>query len=51
MFDRSAGAVGWDSSLPAGANVVGGALAPGKFYVATADGVLYALGEMQETAQ
>lgn len=51
MFDRSAGAVGWDSSLPAGANIVGGALAAGKLYVATADGVLYALGGMQESAQ
>jgi hypothetical protein len=51
MFDRNTGAVGWDLSMPAGANVVGGALASDRLYVTTADGMLYALGEMQAIGQ
>lgn len=45
QFDRSAGTVGWDATLPAGLGVAGGALAPGRLYVSTADGFLYALGD------
>ena len=44
MFDRSTGAVGWDLTLPAGTNVLGGALAAGRLYITTMDGWLYAVG-------
>lgn len=45
QFDRSAGTVGWDATLPVGLGVAGGALAPGRLYVSTADGFLVALGD------
>jgi len=45
QFDRSAGTVGWDVTMPTGLGVVGSALAPGRLYVTTADGFLYALGD------
>jgi outer membrane protein assembly factor BamB len=50
MFDRSAGAIVWDMTLPTGVNVVGGALDAGRLYVTTADGMLYALGASTNAA-
>jgi peptide/nickel transport system permease protein len=34
----------WELTAPAGANVTGGALAPGRLYVTTADGWVHAIG-------
>ncbi|MCB0136752.1 MAG: hypothetical protein KDD75_16730, partial [Caldilineaceae bacterium] len=45
QFDRSSGAIGWDMTMPDGLGVAGGALAPGRLYVSTGDGFLYALGD------
>ncbi|MCO5214299.1 MAG: PQQ-binding-like beta-propeller repeat protein [Caldilinea sp.] len=45
QFDRSTGAIGWDMTMPDGLGVAGGALAPGRLYVSTGDGFLYALGD------
>ena len=37
----------WTLTAPEGANVTGGALAPGRLYITTADGWLHALGSAE----
>jgi outer membrane protein assembly factor BamB len=45
ILDKSTGGATWEMTLPEGRNVVGGAIAPGRLYIATGDGWLHALGD------
>lgn len=47
MLDLNSKSKAWELPLPAGADPVGTALSPGRLYVATKDGWLYALGNAE----
>jgi peptide/nickel transport system permease protein len=44
-LDRATGSIAWDLRLPTGVGVTGAALVPGRVYIVTEDGMLFALAE------